>query len=106
MLFNVAVPCFYGVELSVSWKKGHHIVESRVKRAITFPIIINSTMGISISAILTANGRGRRGYKFDDRGEGIVGMEGIPLGVLSPLALPRDGVSCPSPGCPHAAAAK
>jgi hypothetical protein len=109
MLFNVAVPCFYGVELSVSWKKGHHIVESRVIRGehhITLPIIINSTMGISISAILTANRRGRQGYKFDDRGEGIVGMEGIPLGVLSPLALPRDVESCPSPGCPHAAAAK
>jgi hypothetical protein len=61
-------------------------------------------MGISISAILTANRRGRRGDEFGDRGEGVVGTEGIPLGVLSPLALPRDVEFYPSPRRPHAAA--
>ena len=60
-------------------------------------------MGISISVMIPANGMHCRGDKFDDRGEGVVGMEGIPLGVLSPLALPRGVESCPSPRSTHAA---
>ena len=60
-------------------------------------------MGISISAMIPANGMHRRGDEFDHRGEGVIGMEGIPVGVLSPLALPRDVESCPSPRHTHAA---
>ena len=35
--------------------------------------------------------------EFDDRGDDVVGLEGTPQGVLSPLVGPCDVYSCPSP---------
>ncbi|KAL3803347.1 hypothetical protein HJC23_009311 [Cyclotella cryptica] len=47
-------------------------------------------------AMIATNGRFRRGDELDDRVDDVVGLEGIPRGVLSPLVAPMTSNLCPS----------
>ena len=51
------------------------------------------------SAVAVTGWRGRVD-ELDNSGDDVVGLEGTPRGVLSPLVNPRDVYSCPSPQRP------
>ena len=57
-------------------------------------------MGNLVSSMVAATGLRGRVDQLNNRRDDVVGLEGTPRGVLSPLVDPRDVYSCPSPRRP------
>ena len=53
-------------------------------------------MGNGILVMVAGTGLRGRVDELDNQGDDVVGLEGTPRGVLSPLVDPRDVYSCPS----------
>jgi hypothetical protein len=73
-------------------------------RTMRFPVVptITPLYLSEFTDFCAATQHGLRGRvdQLNNRGDDVVGLEGTPRGVLSPLVDPRDVYSCPSPRRP------